>query len=89
MEVVPGVTSFCAVADTMMMPLVAWDEDLVIAPVRKNSDEDLGEILRSHDNIVLMKPSSNKKALRRQSGRIIWRSISCWLRNQVRERNAS
>ena len=25
-EVVPGVTSFCAVADTMMMPLVAWDE---------------------------------------------------------------
>ena len=62
-EVVPGVTSFCAVADTMMMPLVAWDEDLVIAPVRKNSSEDLGEILRSHDNIVLMKPSSNKKAL--------------------------
>ena len=53
-EVVPGVTSFCAVADTMMMPLVAWDEDLVIAPVRKNSSEDLGEILRSHDNICLL-----------------------------------
>ena len=35
-EVVPGVTSFCAVADSMKIPLVAWNEDLVVAPVRKN-----------------------------------------------------
>lgn len=62
-EVVPGITSFCAVADTMKMPLVAWDEDLVVAPVRKNSSEDLGNVLKQHDNVVLMKPSSNKEAL--------------------------
>lgn len=62
-EVVPGITSFCAVADTMKMPLVAWDEDLVVAPVRKNSSEDLSKVLREHDNVVLMKPSANKQAL--------------------------
>ncbi|RGY99607.1 precorrin-2 C(20)-methyltransferase [Clostridium sp. AM58-1XD] len=62
-EVVPGIPSFCAVADTMKIPLVAWDEDLVVAPVRKNSSEDLGKILQEHDNVVLMKPSANQKAL--------------------------
>ena len=62
-EVVPGITSFCAVADSMKMPLVAWDEDLVVAPVRENSSEDLGRILREHDNVVLMKPSANQQAL--------------------------
>lgn len=62
-EVVPGVPSFCAVACTMKMPLAAWDEDLIVIPVRKDSSEDLGEILREHDNIVLMKPSANQKAL--------------------------
>lgn len=62
-EVVPGIPSFCAVAGTAKMPLMAWDEDLIVAPVRKNSSEDLGKILREHDNIVLMKPSANPKAL--------------------------
>lgn len=58
-EVVPGITSFCAAADSMKMPLVAWNEDLVVAPVRKNSSEDLGRVLREHDNVVLMKPSTD------------------------------
>lgn len=62
-EVVPGITSFCAVADRMKMPLVAWDEDLLVAPVRKNSSEDLGKALREHDNVVLMKPSTDQQAL--------------------------
>ena len=62
-EVVPGVTSFCAVADSMKIPLVAWNEDLVVAPVRKNSSEDLGRVLREHDNVVLMKPSTDPQAL--------------------------
>ena len=62
-EVVPGITSFCAVADSMKMPLVAWNEDLVVAPVRKNSSEDLGRVLREHDNVVLMKPSTDPEVL--------------------------
>lgn len=62
-EVVPGITSFCAVADSVKLPLVAWDESLVIAPVRKNSSEELGRIMRENDNVVLMKPSSDRQAL--------------------------
>lgn len=62
-EVVPGIPSFCAVAGAAKMPLAAWDEDLIVVPVRRNSKEDLGKILREHDNIVLMKPSNNQKAL--------------------------
>lgn len=62
-EVVPGIPSFCAVADTMKMPLVAWDEDLLVAPVRKNSGDALQKILQEHDNVVLMKPSTDKQAL--------------------------
>lgn len=62
-EVVPGIPSFCAVADRMKMPLVAWDENLLVAPVRRNASGDLGKVLQEHDNVVLMKPSSNKKEL--------------------------
>ena len=50
-------------AASMKMPLVAWNEDLVVAPVRKNSSEDLGRVLREHDNVVLMKPSTDPEAL--------------------------
>ena len=62
-EVVPGITSFCASACAVKLPLVAWDEDLLVAPVRRNSSQDLGNLLKEHDNIVLMKPSSNPQAL--------------------------
>ena len=62
-EGVPGVPSFCAVAGGMKIPLAAWDEDLIVAPVRKNSRENLGTILKEHDNVVLMKPSADQEAL--------------------------
>jgi len=62
-EVVPGIPSFCGVADSVKWPLVAWNEKLLIAPVRKNSSEDLGKLLKEHENVVLMKPSANKEAL--------------------------
>lgn len=64
-EVVPGIPSFCAVADALKLPLMAWNEDLAVAPVRKNSSSDLGRILREHDNVILMKPSADKEALLR------------------------
>lgn len=62
-EVVPGIPSFCAAADSVKWPLAAWDEDLLIVPVRKNSGKELGEIIRNHDNVILMKPSSDREAL--------------------------
>ena len=51
-EVVPGITSFCAVADSMKMPLVAWDEDLVVAPVvlMKPSSDQEALIQAIHEN---------------------------------------
>lgn len=62
-QVVPGITSFCAVADKARIPLMTWNEDLVVVPVRKNSRGQLGKIFKEHDNIVLMKPSSDPEAL--------------------------
>ena len=62
-ESVPGVTSFCAAANQMKLPLAAWDQDLVVAPVRRKGSGDLGKILAEHDNVVLMKPSSDRQAL--------------------------
>lgn len=62
-EVIPGIPSFCAAADSVKWPLAAWDEDLLIVPVRKNSGKELGEMLRNHDNVILMKPSSDREAL--------------------------
>lgn len=62
-EVIPGIPSFCAAADLVKWPLAAWDEDLLIVPVRKNSGKELGELLRNHDNVILMKPSSDRESL--------------------------
>lgn len=62
-EVIPGIPSFCAAAAISRTPLTAWDEDLLVAPVRKNSPEDLTKLLKEHDNVVFMKPSSDKEAL--------------------------
>ena len=63
-EVVPGVTSFCAVVDSMEnTPWWPGMRTWWLAPVRKNSSEDLGRVLREHDNVVLMKPSTDPQAL--------------------------
>ena len=51
-EVVPGIPSFCAAAAISKIPLTAWDEDLVIAPVRKNNAADLEKLLTEHEALV-------------------------------------
>ena len=62
-EIVNGIPSFCAAAAISKIPLTAWDEDLVIAPVRKNNAADLEKLLTEHENVVLMKPSTDSEAL--------------------------
>ena len=62
-EVVPGVPSFCAAAGRAGVPLMTWNESLVVAPVRRNSGGELTELLKNHDNAVLMKPSADKAGL--------------------------
>lgn len=62
-EVVPGITSFCAIASGAGIPLVEWEENLTIFPVRKNSAETLSRAIANSDNLVLMKPASDQEAL--------------------------
>lgn len=62
-QAVPGITSFCAAANSMNIPLAAWNQNLVIAPVRKNSREYLKKLIKDHDNVVLMKPSADQQAI--------------------------
>ena len=78
-EVVPGIPSFCAVADALKLPLMAWNEDLVVAPVRKNSSSDLGRILREHDNVILMNAvrGIRKPALAGIEGKPVWKDHLC------------
>lgn len=62
-QAVPGITSFCAAANSMNIPLAAWNQNLVIAPVRKNSREYLKKLIKDHDNVVLMKPSADQQGI--------------------------
>ncbi len=59
LEIVPGITSFCAVASEIKTPLMVWEESLKIVPVRKNDKNQLTEAIKNYDNIVLMKPCNN------------------------------
>lgn len=59
LEIVPGITSFCAAAATIKQPLVAWQENLKIVPVRKSDSEALYRQIADSDNLVLMKPSND------------------------------
>ncbi|MCH4888266.1 precorrin-2 C(20)-methyltransferase [Acidaminobacter sp. JC074] len=63
LELIPGITSFCAVASEIKQPLMVWEESLKVMPVRKNSKDHLIQAVGEHDNLVLMKPSSDTQAI--------------------------
>lgn len=63
LEIVPGITSFCAVASEIQEPLMVWEESLKIMPVRKNNEEALIQAMNDHDNVVLMKPTTDTAAI--------------------------
>ena len=58
-ELVPGISSFSAIASQIKIPLMAWEENLTIAPVRKKFSEELESTVSFSDNIVLMKVSDD------------------------------
>lgn len=62
-ELVPGITSFSVIASQLQIPLMAWEENLVVAPVRKKSSAELEAVIKNSDNIVLMKASNNPKQI--------------------------
>ncbi len=59
LEIVPGITSFCATAAKLGSPLTSWEEGLKIVPVRKNDSAHLRQQIAEEDNLVLMKPSND------------------------------
>jgi precorrin-2/cobalt-factor-2 C20-methyltransferase len=63
LEIVPGITSFCAVASEIKQPLMVWEESLKVMPVRKNCGDTLIKAIEDHDNLVLMKPSTDPEAI--------------------------
>lgn len=62
-EIVPGITSFCAVASRLNLPLVEWEENLAIVPKRKKGEEAFNKVFDSFDNIIFMKPNNDPEVL--------------------------
>lgn len=62
-EIIPGITSFSAVASELNQALTKWDESLKIMPVQRQTKEELVKRLEKEDNIILMKPSRNSKPI--------------------------
>ena len=73
---VPGITSFCAAAARLNVPLVEWDESLHVIPAVHR----LGEALDRPGNYVLMKSASQMAKVKetlRESGRDVMMVENC------------
>ena len=80
-EIVPGVTSFCAAAARLGLPLAEWDEPLHVLPAVHDS----GESLDLPGTCVLMKSASRLaevKELLRRSGREVHAVENCGMENE-------
>lgn len=86
-ELVSGITSFCAAAARLNLPLAEWDEPIHIVPaVHKTEDR-----LEQDGNYVLMKSASHMKevkALLLSSGRKVSAVVNCGMENEVVYRSA-
>ena len=75
-ELVSGISSFCAAAARLSLPLVEWDEQLHVVPAVHRLDKALEE----PGTYVLMKSASQMKSVKeqlRQSGRRVWMVENC------------
>jgi precorrin-2/cobalt-factor-2 C20-methyltransferase len=81
-ELVSGITSFCAAAARLGLPLAEWDEPLHVVPaVHKTGDQ-----LTQDGNYVLMKSASHMKeikALLKASGRKVSAVVNCGMENEA------
>lgn len=80
-ELVPGITSFCAAAARLNVPLVEWNESLHVVPAVHR----LGEELDREGNYVLMKSASQMAKVKetlRQSGRKVMMVENCSMENE-------
>ncbi len=86
-ELVSGITSFCAAAARLGLPLAEWDEPLHVVPaVHKTGDK-----LERDGNYVLMKSASHMKevkALLKASGRQVSAVVNCGMEDEAVYRSA-
>ena len=77
-ELVPGITSFCAAAARLNVPLTEWDEQLHVVPAVHKLDK----VLDEPGNYVLMKSASQmaavKHMLRKSGRRVRWWRTAAW-----------
>lgn len=86
-ELVNGITSFCAAASRLNIPLAEWNEAIHIFPAVHREDEDL----ELDGNIVLMKSGSRIKELRdklQASGRDVMAVVNCGMDDEKIYRKA-
>ena len=80
-ELVPGITSFCAAAARLNVPLCEWDEQLHVVPAVHKLDQPLDQ----PGTYVLMKSASQMKAVKemlRRSGRKAQMVENCSMANE-------
>lgn len=80
-ELVSGISSFCAAAARMSLPLVEWDEQLHILPAVHGTAEELDQ----PGTYVLMKSASHMKEVKellRSSGRDVCMVENCSMENE-------
>ena len=81
-ELAGGITSFCAAAARLNVPLCAWDEPLHILPVAQVPDGTLD----APGTCVLMKSASRMKEVRemiRRSGREASAVLNCGMESEM------
>ena len=80
-ELVPGISSFCAAAARLNLPLVEWDEQLHVVPAVHKLDH----ALEQPGTYVLMKSASQMAAVKemlRKSGRKVQMVENCSMDNE-------
>ena len=80
-ELVSGISSFCAAAARLNLPLVEWDEQLHVLPAVHR----LEDALEQPGTYVLMKSASQMKAVKeqlRRSGRRVAMVENCSMENE-------
>ena len=85
-ELVSGISSFCAAAARLSLPLVEWDEQLHVVPAVHRLDK----VLNEPGTYVLMKSASQMKAVKQQlrdSGRRVWMVENCSMPDEKVYRN--
>ncbi len=86
-ELINGITSFCAAASRLNIPLAEWNEPVHIIPAAHETCEELDR----YGNYVLMKSGRRMKELREKleaSGRDMMAVVNCGMDDEKVYRNA-